>query len=99
MCCRSIFSGPPPWRSRASSCRTSSESCRRREVTSDALLLALGEPPLDVVDQLGGLMQAGINHFHAGVAQRRGDDLGAAVVAVEARLGDEHANGAVHERR
>ena len=39
---------------------------------------------------LGGLAQPGVDDLHAGVAQRPGDDLGAAVVAVEARLGDDH---------
>jgi hypothetical protein len=33
-------------------------------------------------------MQPGINHFHAGITQRRGDDLRAAIVTVETRLGD-----------
>ena len=48
-------------------------------------------------DHLGRLVQAGIDDFHARIAQRRGDDLGAAIVAVEAGLGDEHAYWA-HQR-
>jgi hypothetical protein len=39
-------------------------------------------------DHLGGLAQAGVHDFHAGVAQGAGDDFRAAVVAVQARLGD-----------
>ena len=42
-------------------------------------------------DLLGRLPQAGIDHLHAGIPQRAGDDLGAAVVAVEARFGDHHS--------
>ena len=42
-------------------------------------------------DHFGGLAQAGVDHFHARVAQRARDDFGAAVVAVEAGLGDQHA--------
>src|SRR5262249_12059611 len=44
-------------------------------------------------DLLGRLMEAGIDHFEAGVPQRPRDDLGAAVMAVEARLGHDDANG------
>ena len=40
-------------------------------------------------DLLRRLAQAGVDHLHAGVAQRAGDDLGAAVVAVEPRLGND----------
>ena len=43
-------------------------------------------------DHLRGLAKAGIDNFHAGVAEGAGNDLGAAVVAVEAGLGDQHAN-------
>ena len=42
-------------------------------------------------DHLGRLVQARVDHLEAGVAQRAGDDLGAAVVTVEAGLGDEDA--------
>ena len=45
-------------------------------------------------DHLRRLVQPGVDHLHPGVAQRRGDDLGAAVVAVETRLGDQHADRA-----
>ena len=48
-------------------------------------------------DHLGRLVQAGVDDLHAGVAQRRGDDLGAAIVTVEAGLGDEHANGTLQQ--
>ena len=43
-------------------------------------------------DHLRRLPQAGVNHFHAGVAQGAGDHFGAAVVAVEAGLGDQYAD-------
>jgi hypothetical protein len=43
-------------------------------------------------DHLGRLAQASVDHFHAGVAERASDDLGAAVVAVEAGLGNQHPN-------
>ena len=49
-------------------------------------------------DHLRRLVQAGVDDLHAGVAQRGGDDLGAAVVAVEAGLGDQNANR-THECR
>jgi hypothetical protein len=42
-------------------------------------------------NHLRGLTQAGVNHFHAGIAQRAGDDLGAAIVPVESRLGDDNS--------
>ena len=42
-------------------------------------------------DHLRRLAQPGVDHFHAGVAQRARDDLCAAVVAVEAGLGNQHA--------
>ena len=45
-----------------------------------------------VDDLLGRAMQAGVDDVHAGVAQRARDDLDAAVVAVEADLGDDHAD-------
>ena len=42
-------------------------------------------------DGLGRLEQAGVDHLEPGVTQDPGDHLDAAVVAVEADLGDEHA--------
>src|SRR5829696_5287306 len=39
-------------------------------------------------DLLGGLVQAGVDDLHAGVAQRPGHDLGPPVVPVQPRLGD-----------
>ena len=45
-------------------------------------------------DHLRRLVQAGVDHLHAGVAQRGGHDLGAAVVSVEPGLGDEHTDRA-----
>src|SRR5262245_46780126 len=38
-------------------------------------------------------MEPGVDHLHAGVPERRGDHLGTPVVAVEARLRDEHPDG------
>ena len=43
-------------------------------------------------DHFGGLVQAGVDDLHAGVAQGAGDDFGATVVAVEAGFGDEDAD-------
>src|SRR5262249_4954915 len=43
-------------------------------------------------DLLGRLVEARVDHLHACVAQRAGDDLRAAVVPVEARLRDHDAN-------
>ncbi len=40
----------------------------------------------------GRLVEAGVDDLHPGIAQRRRDDLGTAVVTVESGLGDEHAN-------
>ena len=45
-------------------------------------------------DLLRRLVQAGVDDLHAGVAQRPRDDLGAAVVPVEAGLGDDDADAA-----
>ena len=43
-------------------------------------------------------MQSRVDHFHPRVAQRGGDDLGAAVVAIETGLGNEDSDGSGHER-
>jgi hypothetical protein len=43
-------------------------------------------------DLLRRLAQARVDDFHAGIAQRARDDLGAAVVPVEARFGHENAD-------
>ena len=40
----------------------------------------------------GRAVQARVDDLHAGVAQRAGDHLDAAIVAVEADLGDQHAD-------
>jgi hypothetical protein len=42
-------------------------------------------------DLLGRLVQAGVDHLHAGVPQGAGDDLGAAIVTVQPGLGDHDA--------
>ena len=47
-------------------------------------------------DLLGRLMEARVDHLHARIAERAGDDLGAAVVPVEAWLGDHHAYLPLH---
>ena len=44
-------------------------------------------------DLLRRALEAGVDDLHAGVAQGVGDDLGAAVVAVEPGLGDEDLHG------
>ncbi len=49
-----------------------------------------------VGDHLGSLVQPGINHFHAGIAERRGNHLGATVVTIQPRLGNEYANRTRH---
>ena len=49
-------------------------------------------------DHLRRLPQAGVNHFHAGVAQRPGNDLRAAVLAGQARLGHQHPNPFLRHR-
>src|SRR5215213_11880409 len=57
LCWRSILSGPPPPRSRSSRARSSLLSSRSRLVLtwrSRFLRRALGEPRLDVVDEVGG---------------------------------------------
>ena len=46
-------------------------------------------------DHLRSLPQAGVDDFHAGIAQRAGNDFGAAVMAVEPRLGHQHADFAL----
>ena len=46
-------------------------------------------------DHLGRLAQAGVDDLEALVAQAAGEHLGAAVVAVEAGLGDEHLDRSV----
>src|SRR5258708_31086298 len=43
-------------------------------------------------DHLRGLAQAGVDDFHAGIAQGTGDYFCASVMAIEARLGDQHTN-------
>ena len=43
-------------------------------------------------DLLRRLAQAGVDHFHPGIAQRTGDHLRAPVVAVETRLRDDDAD-------
>src|SRR5216684_3319207 len=51
-----------------------------------------------VDDHFGRLAEAGVNDFHAGVAQGAGNYFGAAVVAVETGLGDEDADVGVRHR-
>ena len=46
-------------------------------------------------DRFGSLPQAGVNDLHSGIAQGAGDDFDAAVVAVEADLGENDTNGSV----
>ena len=46
----------------------------------------------------GRLVQAGVDDLHAGVPQGAGDDLGAAVVPVQAGLGDDDPDPRAHQR-
>ena len=48
-------------------------------------------------DLLGRLVQAGVDHLHAGVAERAGDDLRAAIVSVETGLRDDDSDLPRHE--
>ena len=41
-------------------------------------------------------MEAGVDHLHACVAKRAGDDLGPAIVAVEAGFRDNHTYLPLH---
>ena len=95
---------PPPKTTTSSMPRSRSSSARRgeqghvragehREADGVGVLLDDG---LD--DLLRRLVQAGVDDLHAGVAERAGHDLGAAVVPVEARLGDDHSDAFVHHR-
>jgi hypothetical protein len=43
-------------------------------------------------DHFGGLAQAGVNDFHAGITQGTGNYFCAAVVAIQPRLGDQHSD-------
>ena len=43
-------------------------------------------------DHLRCLMEASVDDLHTGVAQRSRNDLRAAVVAIETRFGDQHAD-------
>jgi len=47
-------------------------------------------------DLLGSLMEAGVDHLHAGVSERAGDDLGPAIVPVETGLRDDHTYLPLH---
>ena len=47
-------------------------------------------------DLLGRLVQAGVDDLHTGIAKRPGDDLGSAIVAIESRLRNDHADPACH---
>ena len=46
-------------------------------------------------DHLRGLADTRVDDFHASVAEGARDDLGTAVVAIEAGLGDEHLEGSL----
>ena len=42
-------------------------------------------------DLLRSLVQTGVNHFETGIAKGAGDDLGAAVMAVQTRFSHQHS--------
>ena len=44
----------------------------------------------------GVSVEPGVDDLHPGVAKRAGDDLGAAIVPIEARLGDDDADLPCH---
>ena len=50
-----------------------------------------------VDDLFGCLPEAGIDHFEAGVAKGAGDYLRAAVVAIQAGLGNQYADLLIHQ--
>ena len=50
-------------------------------------------------DLLGGLVQTGVDDLEAVIAQRPGDGLRAAVMAVQTRLGNDDSVWPLHERR
>ena len=50
-------------------------------------------------DLLGRLVQAGVDDLHPGIAKRPGDDFGSAIVAIESRLRNDHADPACHPLR
>ena len=47
-------------------------------------------------NHLGGLMQSGVDHFHAGVTERCRHHLGATIMAIKPGLRHEHANRSSH---
>lgn len=47
-------------------------------------------------DHFGSLAQAGVNHFHARIAEGAGNYLDATVVSVEAGFGYKHPDPGVH---
>ena len=63
--------------------------CAPERIESPTSVDVLLDHGLD--DLLGRPVQARVDHLEPGVAQRAGDDLGAAVVTVEAGLGDQNA--------
>ena len=50
-------------------------------------------------DLLGRLVEPGVDDLEAGITERPGDDLGTAVVPVEARFGHHHSIRAFHGAR
>jgi hypothetical protein len=52
-----------------------------------------------VDDHLRRLAESGIDYLHAGIAQRPGDYLGAAIMSVEAGLGHQHPDSRIHTLR
>jgi len=50
-------------------------------------------------DHFRRLAQAGVDHFHASIAQGTSDYLGAAVMSVEPGLSDENADFCLGHRR
>ena len=97
----------PPAKSRTSS-GLSPRSCRASDHAREELDVGAGEDAeaddVDVFlqrrfgDHLGRLADAGVDHLAAAIAERAGDDLGAAVVAIQPGLRDKHADLVVCHR-
>ncbi len=52
-----------------------------------------------VYDHLRSLAQAGVNYFHARVAESPRDNLRSPVVAIQTRFGDQHPDAMIHTPR
>ncbi len=68
--------------------------CAREQREPDGVGILLH----DRLDHLfGRLVETGVDHLEAAVAQGAGDDLGPTIVAVEPGLGNDNPVGTLHE--